>query len=183
MSSLVSRLSSWSTLVAAALLAATTSSESAPVAAKVNLRVFATGDLPDWAWFILQAVEGDKPLLEPREKQKRGDIVWFVKSAEKPLYKASVQVQDAAKFNLSFVQIENMDNRMVKHVVICRQYKHLKPALGRYLADHRDVSQLDIDAKVNTRFVSGSQGRQDRDVVDNSTCNVTYTINGVAVSE
>ena len=179
----MSRLSSWSTLVAAALVAATTSSECAPVAAKVNLRVFATGDLPDWSWFILQAVEGDKPLLEPTEKKKRGDSVWFIKSAETPLYRASLQVQDAAKFNLSFVQIESMDNRLVNHVVICREYKHLKFALGRYLAGHGDVSQLDIDARVNTRFLSGSQGRLDGDVLDNSTCNVTYMINGVDMSE
>jgi hypothetical protein len=179
MSSLFSRLSRWSSLAAGALLASTVacgpaadgvgpdgeevqaaaSSEAAlskekaaPVAAQVNLSVTATGDLPSEGWFIIQAVEGTKPLLDPADKNKRGDLAWFVAGSKSPIYKASVPVKDAASFNLSFVQIEN-----VNHVVMCRGYKHLSFAMDRYLAEHPDTKQLDIDVKVATKLVAGSQ--------------------------
>ena len=153
----------------------------AHAATTINLRVFAEGNLPDEGWLILQTTENDKPLLPDTDREKRGYVARFEEDANKPDYKNTVEVQDPKNVTMSFVQIENTETDSKTHVVECAQYRWLKGYIDDYLSKHNNVTQLDIDVYVNTKYIAGytPDPGNPNDDIDNSTCNVTFKINGI----
>lgn len=184
--SLKSFFTRYLSMVGTVMLAGIMCSPSA-AAMTINLKVFATGNLPDEGFIILQAVGDNKPLLPITDHvKKRGDVAIFDEDPNKPDYTKTVQVKNPKTFNMSYIQIENADlNSMGFDEVECRHYRWLKGFLDDYLAKHTKTTELDIEVYLNTNYIAGKTPDQNPDdppnsFIDNSTCDVTFKINGIS---
>jgi hypothetical protein len=158
-----------------------------PAPAKINLRIFAAGDLPAQGDIIIQTVDGKIRMSPRNDIRKLGDEAPFKELADKPIYARTIEVQHPRSFNLSLVENDVYQAGSPQiNVVECRKFHRLDGYLQQYLSNNPTVGELNIDVFMKMQYQPGppTQSPADPNIfIDNSTCTVTsFKINGVDYS-
>lgn len=163
--------------------------EAMPTPTKVNLRLFASGDLQTHlspqANVIVQTVD-DKIKMSPRNDVRQlGDAAPYNELADKPIYARTIAIHHPRSFNVWLVEVDAYQpGSSHVNVVNCRKYRQLNGYLKDYLRNNPNVDELNIDLFMQTHYQSGRQTQSPADpkifIDENSTCEVSsFKINGV----